>query len=71
MWTPKVILAYVATILAASLSLGAMMLPPKGVIDTSVLIMAAQVLVFAATMVGVDLSVSQLKDLLQKKKENS
>lgn len=40
---------------AICLSMAALAIPPQGVIDASVLVLLAQVLVFAATMAGVSL----------------
>lgn len=66
MWTVKEILSAVALIVAGIIAVWAMLLPPQGEIDQSILITIAQFLVFAATLLGVDSSVERLKKLLKK-----
>lgn len=66
MWTVKEILSAVALIVAGIIAVWAMLLPPQGEVDQSILITIAQFLVFAATLLGVDSSVERLKKLLRK-----
>lgn len=66
MWSVKEILSAVALIVAGIIAVWAMLLPPQGEVDQSVLITIAQFLVFAATLLGVDSSVERLKKLLKK-----
>lgn len=55
----------------ASLVIGfiALFLPPQGVIDSSVLWFTSQLLVFVATMLGVNLSIDNLKKKVTNIKE--
>ena len=62
----KNILASFATIAATVLSVWALLLPPQGEIDQSVLFVLAQFLLFAATLLGVDLAFEKLKDSIKK-----
>lgn len=66
MWSVKEILSAVALIVAGIIAVWAMLLPPQGEVDQSILITIAQFLVFAATLLGVDSSVERLKKLLKK-----
>jgi Fe2+ transport system protein B len=66
MWTVKEILSAVALIVAGIIAVWAMLLPPQGEVDQSILITIAQFLVFAAPLLGVDSSVERLKKLLKK-----
>ncbi|MCR5042597.1 MAG: hypothetical protein K6A93_00425 [Bacteroidaceae bacterium] len=66
MWSVKEILSAVALIVAGIIAVWAMLLPPQGEVDQSILITIAQFLVFAATLLGVDSSVERLKKLLRK-----
>jgi Fe2+ transport system protein B len=66
MWTVKEILSAAALIVAGIIAVWAMLLPPQGEVDQSILITIAQFLVFAATLLGVDSSVERLKKLLKK-----
>jgi Fe2+ transport system protein B len=66
MWTVKEILSAVALIVAGIIAVWAMLLPPQGEVDQSILITIAQFLVFAATLLGVDRRLERLKKLLKK-----
>ena len=66
MWTVKEILSAVSLIVASIIAIWAMLLPPQGEVDQSVLITIAQFLVFAATLLGVDSSIERIKKLLKK-----
>lgn len=62
----KGVLAAVALALAGVLSLWAMLLPPQGEIDQSVLWVVAQFLVFSATLLGVEMAISRIRDIVKK-----
>lgn len=49
------VMAFVALFWAIGLSVAAMMTPPEGEIDSSVLILLAQIIVFVATLTGISL----------------
>ncbi len=66
MWSVKEILSAVALIVASIIAIWAMLLPPQGEVDQSILITIAQFLVFAATLLGVDSSIERMKKLLKK-----
>ena len=66
MWSVKEILSAVALIVASIIAIWAMLLPPQGKVDQSILITIAQFLVFAATLLGVDSSIERMKKLLKK-----
>ena len=66
MWSVKEILSAGALIVASIIAIWAMLLPPQGEVDQSILITIAQFLVFAATLLGVDSSIEQMKKLLKK-----
>ena len=66
MWSVKEILSAVALLVASIIAVWAMLLPPQGEVDQSILITIAQFLVFAATLLGVDSSIERLKKLLKK-----
>ena len=55
-----------AMIFASVVSIWALLLPPKGEIDQSVLILVAQLLVFAATMLGVSNGLDRIRKILNK-----
>lgn len=48
-------MAFVALAWAIGLSVVSLILPPAGVIDSSVLILIAQIIIFIATLVGIAL----------------
>ena len=66
MWSVKEILSAVALLVASIIAVWAMLLPPQGEVDQSILITIAQFLVFAATLLGVDSSIERMKKLLKK-----
>ncbi len=53
MWQPKEILASVALIVASVLAVWGMLLPPIGDVEQNLIILVAQFLVFAATLLGI------------------
>lgn len=53
MWQPKEILACMALIVASVLAIWGMLLPPVGAVEQNLLILVAQFLVFAATLLGI------------------
>lgn len=68
-WTVKEILAFAALVVASFLALWALIIPPEGVIDKSVLLAVAQFLVFSATMVGVKLAIDKMIEVARTKSE--
>ena len=52
-WTSKEVLAAAALLMAGVLALWGMLLPPAGDIENNMLVLIAQFLVFAATLLGV------------------
>lgn len=58
----KTLTALLAVVAAIALAFTALLLPPPGIIDESVLILIAQTLVFAASIFGIDAAIiSKLK----------
>ena len=53
MWQPKEVLACMALIVASVLAIWGMLLPPVGAVEQNLLILVAQFLVFAATLLGI------------------
>ena len=68
-WNVKEILSAVALVVASIIAVWAMLLPPQGEIDQSILITIAQFLVFAATLLGADSSVDRIKHILKRGEE--
>ena len=63
----KKILATLALVVASSIAIWAMLLPPQGEVSQSVLIEVAQFLLYSATLLGVDIAIDKIKELLRKK----
>ena len=63
--TVKNALAIFTVIVAAVLSIWALLLPPQGKIDQSVLFLTAQFLLFAATLLGVDLMLDKFRNFMK------
>ena len=61
----KNVLAALALGVASVLSVWAMLLPPQGEIDPSVLWVVAQFLVFSATLLGVELAINRIRDIMK------
>lgn len=55
----KLILAVLAFVVAVVIGFIALFVPPKGVIDSSVLWFTSQLLVFVATMLGLNLTLGK------------
>ena len=53
-YNAKELIAFFLSVVAAALGTVALILPPQGVIDNSVLILIGQILLFIATLLGVD-----------------
>ena len=51
---------------AVAFAAAGLILPPLGVIDGSVLMLSAQLLLFAATLLGVDGYYDKMRDLIKK-----
>lgn len=49
------IMALIALAWAIGLSVASLIIPPRGVIDSSVLVLLAQIIVFTATLAGIAL----------------
>ena len=67
MWQPKEILALLALIVASVLAIWGMLLPPVGAVEHNLLILVAQFLVFAATLLGIGSTFERLLLRLQGK----
>lgn len=52
----KKTIVYISIIWAIALSVAALIIPPKGIIDPSVLILIAQILVLVASILGFNLT---------------
>ena len=63
----KWILATLALVVASIIAIWAMLLPPQGEVSQSVLIEVAQFLLYSATLLGVDIAIDKIKELLRKK----
>ena len=63
----KRILATLALVVASIIAIWAMLLPPQGEVSQSVLIEVSQFLLYSATLLGVDIAIDKIKELLRKK----
>ena len=63
----KQILSTLALVVASIIAIWAMLLPPQGEVSQSVLIEVAQFLLYSATLLGVDIAIDKIKELLRKK----
>ena len=63
----KKILSALALVVASIIAIWAMLLPPQGEVSQSVLIEVAQFLLYSATLLGVDIAIDKIKELLRKK----
>lgn len=70
--TIKAIISVVAFLSAVVIGFIALFIPPTGVIDASVLWFIAQLLVFVSGLLGINLSIDNIKQVAQivKKKED-
>lgn len=68
MWSPKEILAATALIVASVLAVWGMLLPPVGDVEQNLLILVAQFLVFAATLLGIGSTFERFLMKLQNRK---
>ena len=68
---PKEILAAAALIVASVLAVWGMLLPPVGDVEQNLLILVAQFLVFAATLLGIGSTFERLLKRLQEKEGQS
>jgi len=66
-WSVKETLAVLALVVASIIAIWAMLLPPQGEVSQSVLIEVAQFLLYSATLLGVDIAIDKIKELLRKK----
>ena len=67
----KSIISVIAFLAAVTIGFIALFIPPTGIIDASVLWFTAQLLVFISGLLGINLSIDNLKQVAQvnKKKE--
>lgn len=63
----KRILSTLALAVASIIAIWAMLLPPQGEVSQSVLIEVAQFLLYSATLLGVDIAIDKIKELLKDK----
>jgi len=63
----KQVLSTLALVVASIIAIWAMLLPPQGEVSQSVLIEVAQFLLYSATLLGVDIAIDKIKELLRKK----
>lgn len=63
----KKILSALALVVASIIAIWAMLLPPQGEVSQSVLIKVAQFLLYSATLLGVDIAIDKIKELLKDK----
>jgi len=70
--TIKAIISVIAFLAAIVIGFIALFIPPTGIIDASVLWFTAQLLVFVSGLLGINLSIDNLKQVAQvgKKKED-
>lgn len=66
-WASKEILSALALVVASIIAIWALLLPPQGEVSQSVLIEVAQFLLYSATLLGVDIAIDKIKELLRKK----
>lgn len=66
----KKLLSFISFIAAIVFGIIAMNTPPLAVIDSSVLWFTAQMLLFSATMLGVDFKITDLKDVFKTGKDS-
>ena len=65
----KEIIAIWFAIIAACISITALWMPPQGIIDETVLILIGQLLLFIATLVGVDGALTRLAQVMRNRAE--
>ena len=63
----KQVLSTLALVVASIIAIWALLLPPQGEVSQSVLIEVAQFLLYSATLLGVDIAIDKIKELLRKK----
>lgn len=62
----KAVIAFLSWVAAVLFGTAAMLLPPQGEIDTSVLMLIAQLLLLCATLLGVEHYVDKIHDIMKK-----
>lgn len=65
----KLILAIGSFIASVGMGVAGMLLPPPGIIDSSVLIFVAQMLLFCSTILGLSLNLGRFGSTEKKKEE--
>ena len=72
--TLKAIISVVAFLAAVVIGFIALFIPPTGIIDASVLWFIAQLLVFVSSLLGINVSIDNIKqvaEVVKKKKDNN
>ena len=68
---PRSRLAYIATIASVGFGIAGTIIAPMGIIDSSMLYLIAQLLIFAATLLGFGTTISKVTDLINKNLKNN
>lgn len=63
------ILAYITTISAVGFGIAGTWIAPLGIIDASMLYLIAQLLIFAATLLGFGRTINKVTDLINQQKQ--
>lgn len=66
----KKLLSFISFVAAIVFAVIAMFTPPMAVIDSSVLWFTAQLLVFTASMLGIDFKITDIKDVFKTGKDS-
>ena len=67
---PRSRLAYIATIASVGFGIAGTIIAPMGIIDSSMLYLIAQLLIFAATLLGFGTTISKVTDLINQNFKN-
>ena len=67
---PRSRLAYIATIASVGFGIAGTIIAPMGIIDSSMLYLIAQLLIFAATLLGFGTTISKVTDLINQNLKN-
>lgn len=65
----KAFIAFIAFVASIVIGFISLFIPPEGVIDSSVLIWTSQMLIFVATLIGINLNFDFLKDSMTQQKD--
>lgn len=69
-WSSKELLSALALAVASIIAIWALLLPPQGEVSQSVLMEVAQFLLYSATLLGVDIAIDKIKELLRKREKD-